>query len=249
MNTLNTIGIPQRESVPDAKRQKLLAKMKPEDRAYLPVTPATVITYGRIGAGKSSIMYSWLKNMFPRYYDEVIIFCSSADSKEAFESLPQKNIVFMTDYSNDDFNDYIETLKKDQLERMAEGKPPLNVFVGADDIVFSQAIGGKGKPSALERLMMVCRHELNTTCFICVQHSKQVNPAMRNNTLYHILCPLQRNDLEKVASEHCNHLTEKQFIDMYNEVMEEPRCFIVIDYKAPDASRFRKRFDTILETK
>jgi hypothetical protein len=249
MNTLNTVGIPQRESIPDKLREKLLKKMKPEDRALLPITPATIITYGRIGAGKSSIMYSFLKNMFPKYFDEVIIFCSSADSKEAFESLPQKSITFLTDYDNDDFTAYIESLKADQIQRMEEGKRPLNVFVGADDIVFSQAIGGKGKPSALERLMMVCRHELNTTCFICVQHSKQVNPAMRNNTLYHILCPLQRNDLEKVASEHCNHLTEKQFIDMYNEVMDEKHCFIVIDYKAPEESRFRKRFNVVLETK
>jgi len=249
MNTLTTIGIPQRESLPDKLREKLLKKMKPEDRMLLPVTPSTLICYGRIGAGKSSVMYSFLKNMFPKYFDEVIIFCSSADSKDAFEGLPQKSITFLMDYNDEDFNNYIELLKADQIERMAKGKRPLNIFVGADDIVFTQAIGGKGKPSALERLMMVCRHELNTTCFICVQHSKQVNPAMRNNTLYHILCPLQRNDLEKIASEHCNHLTEKQFIDMYNEVMEEKHAFIVIDYKAMDEGRFRKKFDTILETK
>lgn len=247
--SLTTIGIPQRETLPDKKREKLLNKMNPEDRDLLPLTPATVICYGRIGGGKSSIMYSWLKNLFPGYYDEVIIFCSSADSKEAFESVPQKKVVFMTDYDDAAFNSYIEQLKADQIKRMEEGKRALNIFVGMDDIVFSQAIGGKGKPSTAERLMMVCRHELNATVFICVQHSKQVNPAMRNNTLYHILCPLQRNDLEKVASEHCCHLTEKQFIDMYNEVMDSPRSFIVIDYKAPEESRFRHRFDKVLLTK
>ncbi len=248
MSTLKTEGIPQREDRRDEKREELLDKLPPEERELLPMTPATIIAYGRIGAGKSSIMYSWLKNLFPHYYDEVVIFCSSADSKEAFEKLPQKAVVFLTDYDDATFNEYIQTLKRDQLERMAEGKRPLNVFVGMDDIVFSQAIGGKGKPSVAERLMMVCRHELNTTCFICVQHSKQVNPAMRNNTLYHILCPLQRNDLEKVASEHCCHLTEKQFIDMYHEVVREPRSFLVIDYRAPESRRFRKRFDEILDT-
>lgn len=248
MASLTTEGIPQREDSVDKKRLKILKDLPDDERDLLPATPATVIAYGRIGAGKSSVMYSWLKNMFPHYYDEVVIFCSSSDSKDAFLKLPQKQVVFLTDYDDVAFQAYLDTLKQHQLERMAEGKRPLNVFVGMDDIVFNQAIGGRGKPSAAERLMMVCRHELNTTCFICVQHSKQVNPAMRNNTLYHVLCPLQRNDLEKVASEHCCHLTEREFIDMYNEVINEPRSFLVIDYRAPEARRFRKRFNEILQT-
>jgi GTPase SAR1 family protein len=236
-------GIPQRESLPDKKREQLLKKLPPEDREFLPKTPATGIIYGAIGSGKSSLLYSWLKNMFPKYYDEVVIFCGSADSKEAFEALPQKNILFLTDYDDSAFTSYIEQLKADQLERMSKGKRPLNIFIGLDDIVFSQAIGSKGKPSMVERLMLICRHELNATVIICVQHSKQVNPAMRNNTLYHIITRLQRNDLEKVASEHCNNLTEKDFIDMYFDIHKEPHQILIVDYKAPPDKRFRHGFN------
>jgi predicted alpha/beta-fold hydrolase len=72
---LKVEGIPQRETLGDAKRDALMTAMvkKKEDPSLLPITPATVIAYGRIGGGKSSIMYSWLKNMFPKYYDEVLI--------------------------------------------------------------------------------------------------------------------------------------------------------------------------------
>ena len=89
------------------------------------------------------------------------------------------------------------------------------------------------------RLMLICRHELNASVIICVQHSKQVNPAMRNNTLLHTLTRLQRNDLQKVAEAHCNYMTEKEFIEMYYDIMKEPYQFLVVDYKANPGKRFR----------
>lgn len=235
--------VPQRETLPDKQRDRLLKALPAEKHEFLPPTPCTAIIYGAIGSGKSSLLYSWLKNLFPNYYSECIIFCGSADSKEAFESLPQKRVVFLTDYDDEAFTDYINLLKTDQLERMAAGKAPLNIFIGMDDIVFSQSISSKGKPSMAERLMLICRHELNATVIIAVQHSKQVNPAMRNNTLLHILTRLQRNDLQKVAEAHCNHLTEKEFMAMYHDVTKEPYQFLVIDYKAPPSKRFRHGWD------
>ena len=117
-------------------------------------------------------MYSWLKNLFPNYYryryryDECVIFCGSADSKEAFESKPQKRVVFLADYDDEAFTDYINKLKEHQLERMEARKAPLNIFIGMDDIVFSQSIGSKGNPSMAERLMLICRHELNASVII-----------------------------------------------------------------------------------
>jgi Poxvirus A32 protein len=231
--------VPQRETLADKKRDRILKRLAAEEREFLPPMPCTAIIYGAIGSGKSSLLYSWLKNLFPNYYDECVIFCGSADSKEAFESVPQKRVVFLTDYDDEAFTDYINKLKEHQLERMEAGKAPLNIFIGMDDIVFSQSISSKGKPSMAERLMLICRHELNASVIICVQHSKQVNPAMRNNTLLHVLTRLQRNDLQKVAEAHCNHMTEREFMDMYYDIMKEPYQFLVVDYKANPSKRFR----------
>jgi hypothetical protein len=245
-------GIPQRETHPDARRDKIKEGMKKKglDPTLLPETPATVIAYGRIGGGKSSIMYSWLKNMFPNYYDEVIIFSGSSDSKDSYMKLPQKKIVFLTDYDDESFTGYIDKLKADQLKREKEKLKPLNVFIGFDDIVFSEAIGSRGKPSMAEKVMLISRHELNATVFICVQHSKQVTPAMRNNTVYNVILPLQKNDLLKVAEEHAGHLSEKEFIKMYYDVIGKSKHqFIVVDYKAPEARRFRHNWDKIIAFK
>jgi hypothetical protein len=222
-------------------------KKRGEDPTMLPKTPATVIAYGRIGGGKSSIMYSWLKNMFPHYYDEVLIFCGSSDSKAAFEHLPQKKIVFMTDYDDEAFTRYIDKLKEDQTERMSKKERPLNIFIGFDDVVFAEAISSRGKPTMAERVILISRHELNATVFICVQHSKQVNSAMRNNTIYNVILPLQKNDLLKVAEEHAGHLNTDEFLRMYYTVMNKgTHEFLVVDYKAPEARRFRHKWDKII---
>lgn len=240
--------IPQRETISDKKRDKLLAKLG--DKGHLlPVVPATVCIYGSIGAGKSSILYSWLKNMYPNYYDEVVVFCASADSKDAFESLPQKNILFLTEYDDEAFTNYIDQLKADQLERMQNGKASLNVAIIMDDIVFADAISKGGrKGSTVQRLMLICRHELNCTVIIACQHSKQITPAMRNNTLYHIICNVQRNDLTKLAEEHSNQLSYDEFIKMYHDIHKKGKHqFLLVDYKAPQERRFRHNFENLID--
>ena len=94
--------------------------------------------------------------------------------------------------------------------------------------------------------MLICRHELNATVMICVQHSKQVNPAMRNNTLYQVILPVQKNDLAKIAEEHAGHLSTEEFMRMYYDIMGKGKHeFIVVDYKAPEPLRFRHRWDRI----
>lgn len=98
-----------------------------------------------------------------------------------------------------------------------------------------------------ERVILISRHELNATVFICVQHSKQVNSAMRNNTIYNVILPLQKNDLLKVAEEHSGHLSSDEFIRMYYSIMRKgPHEFIVVDYKAPEERRFRHKWDKII---
>jgi GTPase SAR1 family protein len=101
--------VPQRETLADKKRERILKRLAPEEREFLPPTPCTAIIYGAIGSGKSSLLHSWLKNLFPNYYDECVIFCGSADSKEAFESVPQKRVVFLTDYDDEAFTDTSST--------------------------------------------------------------------------------------------------------------------------------------------
>jgi hypothetical protein len=133
------------------------------------------------------------------------------------------------------------------MEKLQNNEPPLNIFIGFDDIVFKNSISNKSKPTNVERALLTCRHELNATMFICCQHSKQISPALRNNIMYYCILPLQSNDIKKVAEEHSNHLTNEEFIELYNIIMQTKHNFLCIDYKAPIERRFRINFDRIVE--
>jgi hypothetical protein len=176
------------------------------------------------------------------------------ESNKKYETMEDVNkllrygkVVFMTDYDDESFTRYINKLKEDQIERMSKKERPLNIFIGFDDVIFAEAISSRGKPTMAERVILISRHELNATVFICVQHSKQVNSAMRNNTIYNVILPLQKNDLLKVAEEHAGHLSTDEFVSMYYNIMAKgPHEFIVVDYKAPEERRFRHNWDKII---
>ena len=51
-----------------------------------------------------------------------------------------------------------------------------------------------------------------------------------------------RSEIEKIAQDHCGHLTERQFIDMYDAINAKPHNFLMINYKKPDHERFTEGF-------
>jgi hypothetical protein len=73
---------------------------------------------------------------------------------------------------------------------------------------------------------------------------------MRNQIFYFVLLRLTANDLHKVADEHSNLLTSKNFMKMYNEYQQKgPHEFIIINYKRPMIQRFQHRFTKIINIK
>jgi hypothetical protein len=52
-------------------------------------------------------------------------------------------------------------------------------------------------------------------------------------------------ELRKIADEHCNALTPKQFMAVYMDLMKKrPYNFLVIDYRKPFSERITEQFST-----
>ena len=138
----------------------------------------------------------------------------------------------------------MDQLEKDQLERQEKKKFPVRVAMVLDDVVFEGF--NKNRVGYLEKLLMVTRH-LNVSIIFMLQHSKMISAAMRNQIFYYVLMRVTTNDLEKIAEEHANHLTSKDFKKLYNSVQKSGKHeFMIIDYKAPYDQRFRHRFTKII---
>lgn len=202
--------------------------------------PFTMAVLGSIGSGKTSFVYTLMNKLYKNYFDEVVVCCATLDSKEAWENVNQRSVLFLNDFDDDAFLDYVKEVETEQLKRQAEKKYPLRVALVLDDIVFEGF--NKNRVGTLERLMMTCRH-YNITIILALQHSKQISAAMRNQIFYYILFRLTANDLNKVAEEHSNLLTSDQFKDMYNEVQKKGKHeFLIINYKKDMNNRFSHRF-------
>jgi len=206
--------------------------------------PFTCHVEGMIGSGKTSWAYSMLKKHYKNYFDEVVVYCGTMDSKQHWEELPHKNVVVLHEWNPKEFDDYIKQLEIDQEKRKEKGKRMLNVCLLFDDMA-SEGLNkhSAGKHSPLERLMLICRH-LNCSVIILTQDSKIcMNPAMRNNCFYHVLYRVQKNDIEKIAKEHAGDLSIDEFLRLYYSIIDSaPYQFMIIDYKAPVSKRFRHGF-------
>lgn len=227
------------ELLPEDKR---FMKLKHHDVLFKP--PFTAVTIGAIGSGKSSFGYSLLDKHYADYFDEVVVLSGTIDSQPSWEKIKQKKVVFLDAFDEMAFHKYIKQLEEDQEERKAKGKFPIRVCLVMDDIVFDGF--NKYKAGVLEKLFMTCRHYF-ISILMMLQHSKQINPAMRNQIMYWVLFRMTANDVEKIASEHGNFLNADEFKAMYKDIMSKGKHeFMIVDYKAPMEERFRYRFTKII---
>lgn len=238
---------PSIEPIPseDLGEDKRFKKLPDHELLFPP--PFTMCTLGAIGSGKTSFVYTLVNKLYKNYFDECVIICGTIDSKESWEKVNQKNVLFLNVFDDKAFKDYINEIEETNEERKKKNKFPLRVLLVLDDIVMEGF--NRQRAGTLESLLMTCRHYFISVVF-CLQHSKQISAAMRNQIFYWVILRLTANDLEKVADEHSNLLTSKNFIKMYNEYQQKGKHeFIIINYKRPMMERFQHRFTKIINIK
>lgn len=226
------------EALPEDKR---FNKLPHHDVLFKP--PFTMAVLGAIASGKSSFTYSLIHQHYKKYFDEVVVVCGTLDSKQSWEGMNQRKVVFLDAFDESAFSAYIKQLEEDQAERKAKGKFPIRVLMILDDCVFDNFHKNRG---VLENLFMTCRHYF-ISIILCLQHSKQITPAIRNQIMYYVLHRLTANDLKKVADEHSNLLSSDEFIKMYNDIHKQGKHeFLIVNYKKPMNERFSHRFTKII---
>jgi len=233
------------EDKPEDKRMKQL------NYKNLPKLPANFMILGRCGSGKSSILYSLLTKGYTygknkSIFDECITYLGTQDSIETFKNLPIKNSIVLQEFDADDFVEYLDDLKAHQMEKLEKNKPPLNTLIIFDDYVGQNLMKAhRGKASPLERLALTSRHECNATIMFCSQVFKNTgfsSPTIRNNITTYVISNMSRPEIEKIAEDHSQDLTPKEFIEVYDNLMKKPYNFMVIDYRRPLNARITEQF-------
>lgn len=245
------VVIPAQNQIVDPK----LEKMKHRD--VLPEIPTNIMLLGRCKSGKSSMLYSLLTEHFvygpskKSVFDEMIIYLGTQDSLDAFESIKCKNKIILNEFDGNDFEEYLEDLKKHQMEKIEKNKKPLNVCIVFDDFVGEGALKPtkSGKAPILQRLALTSRHECNATIIMASQvyrGSGLANPALRNNIHYYICYSLSRRDIDAVCEEHSGLYEKDELADHFLKVYQTPYKFVMINYNKPEHLRYTEGFTKLL---
>jgi hypothetical protein len=233
------------EMMPSENRpaDKRFDKLKYKDK--IPKPPFTMLIVAPIGQGKSSTIYSMLNTWYGSYIDELVIYNGTKDSNKAWLNLPAKEVILLNDWNEKEFFDYIKALEDDQLNRINNGKPPMNVFIVMDDMICDK-IFSRGRNTALDEFIVKIRH-IPASLIISSQSYKLVSTTARRNMTHIAILPVNEDEIQKVAEEHSGLQTRDEFVKMYKSIIaNRPRNYLLIDYKAPIEERFKERFDKVL---
>lgn len=234
---------------------KRIEKMRIKE---LPKLPVTSVILGRVGSGKSSCLYSLLTQGYvygpskKSVFDEMVFYVGNKESVSALNKIKCKNKCILHEFVEQDFDEYLTSLKEHQLERLEKGKAPMNVAVVFDDMA-GVALMKKRKGSnqnSLERLLLTSRHEANCSVFFLSQVYKSggfTTPLVRNNVMCWVIYNMSKPEMEKIAEDHCQQYSPDEFMCMYNKAMETPYNFLTIDYRRPLNERIWEKFDRPIE--
>ena len=231
-------------------KDKRIDKLRYKD---LPKLPVTMVQLGRVGSGKSSILYSLLTEGYvygknkKSVFDEIVFYIGNKESNQAFEKIKCDNKVILHDFNEQDLEEYLENLKEHNLERLEKNKHPIQAAIILDDMAGVQLLKKqKGKPySVMERLLLTSRHEANCSVFFLSQVYKSggfTSPLCRNNVMCWTISNMSKPEMEKIAEDHSQQYSPKEFIAMYNKAMEKPFNFITIDYRRALNERIWEQF-------
>lgn len=265
----------KRYVMPSEAKHKLTLKLNDklnEINPILPKPPYFFLIQGSVGSGKTSLLYSLLRNYQKiNYFDIIYVYNRVKDSDKVWQSFEKYKIVkkknkagkeeeeikyitsveIYNDYDNKQLKDLIDSIDEAQTMRRDEGKRPLNILFVFDDMAYSGITKRASAPSSLDQLIINRRH-YNISIIITSQTYKALSMNARTNNLTHmILMKANKKDRELIAEDHnAGEVSTEDFLKMYENVKKSGKYdFLVVDYTDEQERRFKKNFEEVIGLK
>lgn len=246
-----TIKVYEPEGSKD-ERLKILPSQIPKPRFSIAIIGST-------GSGKSNLIKNMIYNWYKEYFSEIYIFCGSLDDCEEYETLAEKTKVRMWNRKKGELyktkkmdmidkvvierepteNSLAELYEDLEVEQHEAGKKVRTLFV-FDDQVTNSLFKIKGNTGIINKIQVQGRH-INLSVIYTSQKYKMLPQNARSQNITHLILfnGLSKNEIEVIALEHSGHLSQKEFIDLYNKTTETPFSFMIINMKNAKSKRFQ----------
>lgn len=252
----------------EAKHEKTIKMNEKLNKlnSVLPKPPFFFLIQGSVGSGKTSLLYSLLRNYQKiNYFDIIYIYNRVKDSDKVWQTFEKYKIIkkknkeeeikyitsieIYNDYDNKQLKNLIDAIDETQTQRRTEGKRPLNILFVFDDMAYSGITKRASAPSSLDQLIINRRH-YNISIVITSQTYKALSMNARTNNLTHmVLMKANKKDLELIAEDHnAGEVSTEDFIIMYKTIKKGNKYdFLVVDYTDEQERRFKKNFEEVIE--
>lgn len=217
-------------------------KLKHKD--ILPVAPLACLFVGRKGTGKTSSLYSLIKNGYEgsKTFDLVVGFFGSKDGNKVWKNMNSKKmrVEVKNNFDEFEFLEFIHELEKKQIKRLEKKLRPISVCVIVDD--FASDTFFRGRP--IQKALLNSRH-YGLSIFISTQKLKMAPPVIRANVDMFLITSLTPIELKTFAEENSS-LTHsvKDIYNYYKKVKDKGKYnFLVVNFKNDEKQRFRNGID------
>lgn len=229
--------------------------LKQDDKlpSYLPHGRGLVLIQGSAGSGKSSFLYSMIKDyQRTNYFDVIIVYNQVSDSDHVWRGFGTKKteVEVFNRYDDAELYDIIANIDEAQAnirELRPSDQKLLNIAFIFDDMIYS-GICAPHKKSALDQLVINRRH-LNCQVFITSQSYHALNQNIRtNNVSMVVVMRANVRDLVNIGMEHnAGVCSIDDFIEMYNHCKDIGNYeYLVVDYSKPQNRIFSRGFEITL---
>ena len=234
------------------ERLKILPSQIPKPRFSIAIIGST-------GSGKSNLIKNMIYNWYKEYFSEIYIFCGSLDDCDEYEKLGDKTkckmwnrkkgqlyktkkmdmsdkIIIEREPSEASLTELYNDLEEEQHE---EGKKLRTLFL-FDDQITSGLFRSRGNTGIINKIQVQGRH-INLSVIYTSQKYKMLPQNARSQNITHLILfnGMSKNEIEVIAKEHSGHLSDKEFIALYNETTKEPFSFLIINLRNPRNKRFQ----------
>ena len=185
-------------------------------------------------SGKSTVVLNLLlrEKFFKNDFEGENIFIVSnnkLDNKirilKTEKDVPDEN--FMK-FSEGNLEAIYEEVEQRALDRIQEGKRPMNSVVILDDVAFSGGLKEKLN-GTLSRIFCQGRH-INLSILVTAQKQTQLSTTMRSNASGAILFSNSMNEVDAMAHDFNYTDSKKSFVSLFRKATKAKNSFLVINF-------------------
>lgn len=208
--------------------------------------PQPIMRWILVGAsfsGKSNIIKNIILNKkwgYRDYYDEIYIWCGSADDLEEYERYTQaekinKKCEFIDKYEDEAVHNLYDEIEQSNIK----SKNPSRVLFIFDDQIMNN-ISRINKMNTMDRIFVAGRHA-NISCIVATQKYTALNQNMRklNCTAISVMNGTNKQEMEAVAKDHCSSYNPDEFLRAILDNTKDRYSFVTIDIKREFKDRLR----------